>query len=157
MNKIVTLATVQQEYDEAKAYGENLGWKFSEIDNELQVFTVLLVSPVDQEEYLLEILFDDYPEKPLLLDFIFIPTKEKGKPVCYPKGIDSFFQPTGSICHPCSRKAYVGYANLHADWNMAGWQSIAGGMTSIRFIIDGIFTRISNKSTYDGRMVPQAV
>jgi len=152
MNALVTKATVAQEYLEASEYGALYGWQFSPINESGLLFTVLLVSPVDQERYELEFRFDDYPEKPYLIEFLHSPSGQRGTQACYPKGADHFFHPNAAICHPCSRKAYVGYAGLHGDWNMAGWQKIAGGMTNLRFILDGIYSRIIDKTLYHGRM-----
>lgn len=152
MNRMVTLATMQQEFAEAVTGCEVNGWEFSEIKEETQQFTVRMVSPIDQEIYIIEFHFDDYPEKPFMIEFLHPSNGQRGTSVCYPRGYDSFFQPTGSICHPCCRKAYAGYTGLHADWQMAGWQQIAGSLTRLLPILEAIFTRISNKSTYNGRM-----
>jgi hypothetical protein len=153
MNALVTRMTVEQEILEAKAYGEPLGWQFSDIEIDRCVFTVRLHSSIDDQEYLVEFQYDDYPEKPYLIDFIHSRSNLKGQSSCYPKGkTDSFFHPQGLICHPCSRKAYTGYNNVHADWGMAGWQQIAGGLTSLKNVLDAIYTRITDKTLYDGRM-----
>jgi hypothetical protein len=153
MNAVVTQMTVDQEVLEAKAYGEPLGWQFSEIEIDNQVFAVRLHSSIDGEDYVVEFEYDNYPEKPYLIEF-FDPTMElKGHPSCYPRGkTDSFFHPRGVICHPCNRKAYSGYGNLHGEWNVAGWQQIAGGLTNLKNILDAIYTRITEETLYDGRM-----
>ncbi|RZL00897.1 MAG: hypothetical protein EOO89_30320 [Pedobacter sp.] len=151
MNNIISQATVEQEIEDAKEYSELYHWIISPIDTEKQKFTVLLQSPIDQEKYLLEFGFDDYPEKPYLIDFIHPESGERGLAKCFPKSYDSFFhQQILVICHPCSRKAYQGYSNLHSDWNMTGWQKLAGGMTSLKYILDAIYGRISNKIIYHG-------
>jgi hypothetical protein len=152
MNETVSLATVKQEIEEAKECSEAYDWGFT-LNLENQSFTVLLQSPVDQEKYLLEFCFDDYPEKPYLINFIHPVTGARNSAGCLPKGHDSFFHPRFTICHPCSRGAYVGYTGLHGDWDMAGWQLIAGGMTSLKFILITIQERISNENLYQrGRL-----
>ena len=152
MNKAVSLATVKQEIEEAMEGSEGYGWGFT-LNFENQSFTVLLQSPVDQEKYLLDFGFDDYPEKPYLINFIHPETGVVNCASCLPKGHDSFFHPSVfTICHPCSRRAYAGYTGLHGDWNMTGWQTIAGGMINLKFILIGIQERISNKNFYHGRL-----
>lgn len=152
MNAEVVLATVEDQVSAAREYGKVYGWVISPIDEKGQSFTVLFQSPVDQEEYLLEVVFDDYPQKPLLLDFLHHESNDRGLRKCWPKGNDSFFN-EGSlvICHPANRRAYSGYKALHTDWKMDGWQTIAGGMIDICSILDGIYSRLCNKTTYDGR------
>ncbi len=152
MNKAVSLATVKQEIEEAMECREDYGWEFK-LNLENQSFTALLQSPVDQEKYLLEFCFDEYPEKPYLINFIHPDTGAVNVAGCLPKGHDSFFHPNRfTICHPCSRGAYADYTGLHGDWNMTGWQTIAGGMINLKFILIGIQERISNKNFYHGRL-----
>jgi hypothetical protein len=153
MNKAVSLATVRKEIEETMEFGAAYGWQINTASLEKEVFTVLLQSPVDHEKYLLEFGFDEYPEKPYLINFIHPLSGAVNSCGCLPRGSDSFFHSNGyTICHPCSRRAYAGYTNLHADWPMAGWQKIAGGMINLKFILMGIFERISDKTIYHGRL-----
>jgi hypothetical protein len=153
MNSTISLLIVEKEIQEAREYGEALGWQFAYHDTGAQLFTVLLTSPIDQQVYRIDFQYDSYPQIPYLIEFVHPNTMVKGSKNCYPKGKDSFFHPNGAICHPCSRKAYSGFSNLHSEWNMTGWQQIAGAMISLRYILDGIYTRISETSLYEGRMV----
>jgi hypothetical protein len=152
MNLQVVLATVEEQVGMAIEYGSAYGWDFSAIDEEHLRFTVLFQSPIDQEKYLLEVVFDDYPQKPLLLDFLHHETSERGFRKCWPKGNDSFFnEGTLAICHPANRRAYAGYKAMHPDWKMDGWQKLAGGMIDLKSILDGIYSRLCDKTTYHGR------
>ncbi len=152
MNKAVSLATVKQEIEEAMECSKDYGWEFT-LNLEKQSFTVLLQSPVDQEKYLLQFCFDDYPEKPYLINFIHPDTGAVNSQGCLPRGHDSFFNQHGyTICHPCSRRAYAGYTGIHPEWNMSGWQTIAGGMINLKFILIAIQERISNPKIYHGRL-----
>jgi hypothetical protein len=152
MNRAVTLATVSREYREAREYSEPYGWEFTEIDPEAQLFTVHLVSTVDQAGYWLELRFDDYPEKPYLIEFFRSDLGQRGTGACYPKGKDNFFHPQFFICHPCSRKSYKELNGPHGDWEISNWRALAGGLTELKYILDAIYHRISNKAHYDGRM-----
>jgi hypothetical protein len=150
----ISLLRVRDEINECHENCESYGWLISAINEEEKTFKVFMTSPLDKEAYEIEFEFTNYPEHPYLIEFIDPRTKEKGTEYSYPKGkTDSFFhQPRRVICHPCSRKAYKGYTSLHSDWEMIGWQSIAGGITNLASILDAIFTRISDNTLYDGRM-----
>jgi hypothetical protein len=153
MNKAISLATVRKEIEDAMEYGEIYGWQINSASLDTGKFTVLIQSPVDQEKYLLEFVFDDYPEKPFLINFIHPETGAVNGLGCLPKGNDSFFNTHAlTICHPCSRGAYAGYKNLHTEWPMIGWQKIAGGLINVKFILMGIYERIADKNLYDGRL-----
>jgi len=152
MSALVSQATVELEYQEASEYGASYGWEFSPLDAEKQLFTVQLVSSVDQERYWFEFRYDDYPEKPYLIEPFYPPTGERGTLVCFPKGPDTFFHPSGFICHPCSRRAYAN----HGEWAMSNWRLLAGGMNKLRYILDTFYHRINNQPYYHGRMAKHA-
>ena len=151
MNTEISLLTVKQEIEDADEYCKSYNINISSIDEINQRFTVLMRSLVDKEQYIIQFGFDDYPEKPYLIDFIHPETKEAGKPNCYPEGGDNFFHPNGLICHPCSRKAYAGYTGVHSEWSMLSWRENAGGLKNLKGIIDCIFSRISDKTYYKRR------
>jgi hypothetical protein len=153
IDSAISIATVELEIEDSKEYSEHYGWVISTIDKDNLVFSVLLQSPIDQEKYLLDFGFDDYPEKPFKIDFIHPITRERGMAKCLPKSNDSFFHPSAFvICHPCSRKAYKDLSGPHGDWSMSGWRSIAGEMKTLKHILHAIYTRLSNKEIYLGRM-----
>lgn len=159
VDRRISLATVQQELEACKEDAERNHWEISPIDEEKQLFTVKMKSSIDQEEYIIEMQFDNYNEIPLMIDFIEPATGQKGTLKAYPsyKG-DSFFHATGPcICHPCSRKCYKGYAGLHKDdWGstLIGWLSNpqVNSLTNIRSILSAIYGRINNQEKYSGRM-----
>jgi hypothetical protein len=153
MNATVTQLTVDHELTEAREYGTCYAWQISDPDTDNQLFNVQLCSPVDQEIYLMEFRYDDYPEKPYLIEFIHPGSGLRGDKTCVPKcRHDSFFHPEGLICNPCNRKAYEGYRGLHSDWKMTGWQQIANGLINLKSILDAIYTRIADKTIYEKRM-----
>jgi hypothetical protein len=152
-SKLISLETVNSEIDACNENCKMYGWKISAVEDDNQSFTVLMISPIDSERYHLHIVFDRYPQIPYLLDFIDPETQQIGTKHAYPKNKDdSFFHPNAVICHPCSRKSYAGYAGLHGDWQMDGWKKNAGGLININAILDAIYTRISNKFLYNGRL-----
>lgn len=154
----IALATVQSELQACEEDCKRYGWEISEIDGEAQTFIVKMKSPIDNEQYILEIKFDNYNEWPLYIEFIDPITKQRGTKNSYPlsKGDHSSFFNEGKICicHPCSRKAYKEYTALHTDWNIIGWQNnqSVGALTNIRGILLAIYHRISNTLVYGGRM-----
>jgi hypothetical protein len=164
--KSISLARVRREMENCAEYAKNCGWVISEIDESNQVFSVKMTSPINlkppqeptvYEEFILEVRFDDYPEIPLLLEFIDPNTGERGSKNAYPKGMDSFFHPMPCICNPCSRKSYKSFSSdaPHGDWTLSGWQTNVQVRTlkTVDSILRTIYSRISNPSTYAGRMV----
>ncbi len=132
-------------------------WMLSTIDEKNQGFTVVMKSPIDGELYIIVIKFDNYKEWPLHIEFVDPGTGERGTKSAYPAPNDKiggFFHEKPCICHPCSRKAYQGYTDLHNDWSIVGWQQHqqVGALTDIRAILLAIYHRISNPEVYRGRM-----
>jgi hypothetical protein len=114
-------------------------------------------SPIDNQEYIIEIRFDSYKEIPLNIEFIEPNNPSaRGTKNAYPLGkgkYGSFFhEKLPSICHPCSRKAYS--PDLHHEWELAGWQQNPqiGSLTNLRAILSAIYWRISDEDEYGGRM-----
>nr|WP_281719616.1 hypothetical protein [Nitrosomonas nitrosa] len=159
--KSISLARVKRELENCSQYAINCGWLISEIDEPNQLFTVKMISPIEiksvREQFILEVTFDDYPEIPLLLEFIDPKSGDRGTKNAYPKGAnDNFFHPFPCICNPCSRKSYKSYNAMapHSDWNYSGWQtnSKVGTLKSVDSILKAIYSRISNPEFYVGRM-----
>lgn len=152
----ISLAIVQRELEACKEDSILYHWEISPIDEANQQFTVKMKSPIDKQEYVIEIKFDNYKETPLNIEFIEPTTGQRGTKNAYPSSrgrTGSFFHPNAIVCHPASRKAY---GTLHNDWNLAGWQSNekTGSLTTIAAILDAIYYRISNEEEYGGRMHP---
>ena len=159
VDKSITIATLKQELRDCNEYCEKYGWKISDLNEENLNFTVLMISPVDKEEYHLAITGDNYPEWPLLIDFFDPVTEEKGTKKCYPQGGDSFFHPgLPCICNPCSRKSYKKFIESapHGDWELNSWKTYSevGTLTKILNILRAIYGRISDPdpNNYRGRM-----
>ncbi len=155
--KEISLIIVKKELLGCISYGKKIGWILSEIDESNLSFTVQMTSPIDGEVYVVEVIFDNYPEIPPLIDFIHYQTGQKNILGAYPKNRDSFFHPNGPcICNPCSRKSYRDFVQTgpHEDWKMIGWQNNpqAGNLISMDAILKTIYSRISNPDYYEKRM-----
>jgi hypothetical protein len=154
----ISLSIVKSELAECGEDAKRYGWIISEIDESNQLFSVSMQSPLDRQEYILEVKFDNYKELPLYLEFIDPVTNERGTRNSYPRNEgdnSSFFHSQPCICNPCSRKAYVGYSGVHKDWtNLQGWQQHEkiGELKNVGAILRAIFFRISSDKLYRGRM-----
>jgi hypothetical protein len=111
--------------------------------------------------FIMEILCDDYKERPPFFEFIDPDTGQRGTPHAYPKATDSFFHDSGPcICAPFNRKAYksVVQTGPHADWSLGDWQtSTANGVQWANYsklgdMLGSIYSRLSNPDRYRGRM-----
>lgn len=153
----IALSNVRRELDECKDVAELYGWEISYINEKAQLFHVQMISPIDDEKYIMEIKFDNYKSIPLLIEFIDPKSNKRGIRRAYPKSQDyagRFFHGHPCICHPCSRKAYKSEAGLHPKWSLGGWRQNprVGTLTSIKAILLAIYFRISNEGLYGGRM-----
>jgi len=153
----ISTATVAVEIEACQDNCKDYNWLISPVDEINQLFTISMTSSIDDEQYIIEFKFDNYPESPYLIDFICPTSGNLGVVPAYPRYTgDAFFNQyngQGLICHPCSRKAYAGYTGLHTEWQAPNWRVIAGGLINLNAILDTIYTRISNKTHYNGRMV----
>lgn len=152
-----SLYIVRKEVQDCREDSQTFGWNLSEFNEEAQTFTVKMGSPIDKEQYIIEFKFDNYKEWPLLIEFIDSKTGQRGTKAAYPAPcakFGGFFHEKPCICHPCSRKAYQGFANLHREWKMDGWQQNpgCGDLENIQSILRAIYFRISNSEAYKGRM-----
>jgi len=154
----ITLAIIEKELAIAKHLGRHQGWEFGSLDAARPTFLVKMKSPIDGEEYHVEFQLDDYREMPPFIEFIHPTTGERGTRRCYPKDQHpeggSIFHDTPCICHPSSRKAYGKYRGPHADWDaqITNWPAQAKGLTTIAEILQMIQARISDRTSYKGRM-----
>ncbi len=155
--KEVSLMKIRKELKDCIDYGKRIGWILSDIDESNLSYTVQMSSPIDGEVYIVEVIFDNYPEIPPLIDFVHYQTGQKNIPNAYPKNKDSFFHPNGPcICNPCSRKSYKEFVRTgpHGDWKLIGWQKNpkVGTLISMDAILRTIYSRISNPEFYEKRM-----
>jgi len=153
----ISLNVVRNELDECKSTAELYGWKVSHINETNQFFTVKMVSPVDDELYIIKITFDNYKSIPLYIDFVDPESGKSGVQRAYPKSTGNagnWFHKHPCICHPCSRKAYKTEGGPHKNWTLGGWRQNpkVGSLTSIKAILQAIYSRISNPALYGGRM-----
>ena len=147
----ISLSIVKNELKVCHKDIERFGWEISEIDEINQTFKVKMKSPIDDQQYIMEIKFDNYKEWPLLIEFIDPVTGERGTKNAHPTG--PLFHDKPCICNPCSRKAYKGYTDLHQEWNLIGWQNEkqVGTLINIQAILRAISSSIRNHETYRGR------
>jgi len=153
----IALSNVRRELDECKDVADLYGWEISYINEKDQLFYVHMISPIDNEKYILVIKFDNYKSIPLFIEFIDPISNKHGIQRAYPKSqgfTGRFFHGHPCICHPCSRKAYKSESGLHTDWSLGGWRQNprVGTLTSIKAILLAIYSRISNEDLYGGRM-----
>jgi hypothetical protein len=158
VDRRISLEIVRKELLDCQPDIERWDWKVSPINEGKQTFRVEMTSPANKESFILEILFDNYREWPLFIEFIDPQTGASGVPSAYPapsKKGGGFFHSKPCICHPCSRKAYKGYTDLHQDWgDLIGWQSNPGigELKNIRAILRAIYFRVRDPEIYNGRM-----
>lgn len=153
--KEISLQLVAQELESCTLDSADYGWEISPLDEALSTFQVKMLSSIDNEPYRLTVQFDNYPEHPLLIDFIDPVNGQVGTRRAYPMTEQGFFHATGpSICHPASRKAYRGYQGIHNEWDFVGWQKNpnVGSLTNIKAILQAVHFRINDKRLYRGRM-----
>lgn len=153
----ISLTIVQKELQECQKDAARFKWVISEIDERNQLFTIKMTSPSDGEEFIVEMKFDNYKEWPLLIEFIDSKNGERGTKRAYPSeqgNYGNLFHGYPCICHPCSRKAYQGYGDVHKEWDLTNWQqnSQVGLLKTIPAISRAIYARISNPNIYKGRM-----
>lgn len=150
----ISLKKVTVELERCTDYAEKCGWLITGIDELNQAFKVTMTSPLDGEVYILEVIFSDYPELPLILEFIDPDTKEKGTKHAYPKSKDSFFHGAPCICNPASRKSYREFhpkgPHRSEEWQLAGWKQNlkVGTLTTVDSILRTIYLRISDDRFY---------
>lgn len=153
----ISLAIIKNEILDCEKDSVRCGWKISEINLDNHSFSVRMVSPVDKQEYIIDVDFKNYKEEPLLLEFIDPESGEKGTKRAYPQEngkLGNLFHGHPCICHPCSRKSYGGYSNVHQDWHLGGWQQNpkTGSLKNLHAILKAIYSRISDPENYSGRM-----
>ncbi|MEO9475099.1 MAG: hypothetical protein ABJ004_12390 [Cyclobacteriaceae bacterium] len=155
VNPSISLNKVKEELVRCNEYVEKYSWLITELDESNQAFTVQMTSPLDNETYILEVIYSDYPELPLILEFVDPETGQRGTKHAYPKGCDSFFHGAPCICNPASRKSYKefnpsGPHKPDKDWQLAGWKKHpkVGTLTTIDSILKAIYLRISDDRFY---------
>jgi hypothetical protein len=154
----ITLSIIKQEIAECKSEPLLNDIEISNVNELEQSFNVKIISPIDNEVYKLIIKFDNYKEIPLLIEFVDPVTCEEGTKNAYPSCNGQgggFFHEYPCICNPCSRKSYLGYSNVHREWNdLTKWQTIpeVGSLKNLHNILLAINRRIRNSTTYTGRM-----
>ncbi len=150
---------VRQELNLAQDLASTLGWK---IESDLEKLTIKVTMRAhNDDKYILIGQFDDYKEKPPLLEFVDPDTGQTSTPHAYPKCRDSLFHGNGPcICAPFSRKAYKDYRDgaPHGDWKFVDWMSAKASnvdwsnYNTLPAMLGLIQTRLSRPDLYEGRM-----
>ena len=114
----VARVNFKTELQRSQVLAEKLHWKLSA---NLENLTIRCeFEDLDGERFILVGSFDDYKEKPPLLDFEDPKTGAVGTMAAYPKSADSFFHGDPCICAPFSRKAYQ---RVHPSWQFSNWMT----------------------------------
>jgi len=159
VDKEVTRQHLREEIALVEELAKTCGWDVT-VDYETLTVTVKMGAH-NGDRYIVEMVCDNYKEKPPYIEFIDPDTRARGIPRAYPRGKDSFFHQAGPcICAPFSRKAYksVCPAAPHADWSFGNWQtSTVNGVSWVDYsklgdMLGLIYTRISRADHYVGRM-----
>ena len=154
----VTLLHATDELDEVARLAHSRGWVMTWKADTL----TLRVSTAahNGDRYLVQFELADYKELPPIIDFVDVPTDEVGVRRACPRADDSFFQDSGVICAPFSRRAYKSFdaRGPHADWNMAAWMmSRDNGTNWANFsrlgdMVSQIDLRLRDPNRYRGRI-----
>ena len=102
----------------AEPHGWQLKW-----DRDALLLHAEITAP-DEERYIFEFRFDDYPELPPLVDLVHPDSGERNTARgCFPSGGKSYFHPNNLICAYWSRRAYGALGGPHNDptWIMGDW------------------------------------
>lgn len=154
VDKNVSLSIVKSELDKCHCDADNYGWEISTLDESQLSFRVKMISPIDNEIFIVSFKCNNYKEWPPNIDFIDPISGQEGVKNAYPLNSDGFFNENILICHPCSRKAYKDFNGPHGDWDPTVWEnnSKVGALKNIWGILRAIYERISNSEIYRGRM-----
>lgn len=147
----VSWTFVEEELAAVELATEAFGWSIELQPDELR-FTLLMTSKVDGERYLFEFTCDDYKLIPPFIEMIHPDTGARAVPEAYPKNGRSFFHTTPAICAPFSRKAYVGHAGIHNEWELEKWMELREGISTLGDILVLLQNLLNNPDVYHGRM-----
>ncbi|MDE2654116.1 MAG: hypothetical protein OXI71_09925 [Gemmatimonadota bacterium] len=104
-------------------------------------------SCVDEEEYVVEMLFDGYRAIPPFVEFLDPDTGEAGTPAAYP----SCFHTYPCICAVFNRKTYGQHSGLHKEWQYEDWTTNPA-TEDIGGILNHVYASINNHfGNYAGR------
>lgn len=149
----VTRAMVDTEMSTLLAWAALRGWT-CEWDSAALVLKVSMVSPIDREKFVFELILDDFPAKPPMIEAVHPISGERGTPRCYPRGGRGYFHNSPCICAPWSRKAYGSQGGPHSDWEMRLWAQARPNHSKLVDILVLLDELLSDKSSYGGRMAP---
>lgn len=150
---------LREELELAQVLADTFRW---EIKADLGQLTMMVTMKAHTGDiYILSGLFDNYKEKPPLLDFVDPDTGDVGTRHAYPKcSNDSLFHTFPCICAPFSRKAYQEFAPgaPHGNWKTTDWMSSKesnidwSNYNTVPAMLGLIQTRLSRPALYEGRM-----
>ncbi len=155
IDRSISLAIARKELSDCIPYAGRYNWEISPINEKEMSFNVRMRSPLDNELYIVKIAFDDYRQKPLLIEFLDPDTGKIGSPRSYPRSTrDSFFHSMPCIFHPCSRKAYYVFSGINRYLTPHYWEKDPeiGPLKTIKGVLLAISSRISDAEHYGGRM-----
>ncbi len=136
-------------------------YKWGVIPDLAELRLIVTMYSYTNDPFILEVMCDDYKEKPPLFEFVDPYTGERGTVRAYPRGHDSLFHSSGPcICAPFNRKAYKAEFTTgpHADWRAGDWMASQANKydwsnhTKLCDMLGLIQTRLSRPDLYKGRM-----
>lgn len=158
MQADVTRSLVKRQLEDVQELAPTNGW---EVEADLDALTVevRMQSPVDGEEYVVQLDCVGYDEKPPYVEMVHPETGETGHYEAYfndrgkGKSLIAFGDGKDDpvLCHQFNRRIYEDDATPHSDWTMGDWQSDAGNLTTLGDILLDIYHRISDPERYQGR------
>jgi len=121
VNPEVSRVKVEKELERAASSAQRRGWQLQWDPNAL--FLRASITAPDNEVYIFEFHFDDYPEIPPLIDAIHPETGERNTAQCFPTGGSGYFHSSNRICAYWSRNAYTAGGPHAGNWVMGDWAS----------------------------------
>ena len=152
----VSKAIFGAELDGARPLAEDQGW-ILEVLGDLSLRAAILAPARNggqQECFIFEFSFDDYREKPPLIDLVHPTTGARNTPECFPKGTClSYFHDFKRICAPWSRRAYAEFQGPHPEWPYGDWVKEAGPIKELGLYLHELRSALHDAS-YEGRHQP---
>lgn len=147
----VSKATLEDELEQARLHAEDSGWKL-EVVEDLKLRGTIQAPERNgnRETFVFEFTFDDYPEKPPLIDVLHPDLQQRNTSNCFPEGGSNYFHEKKRICADWSRRAYGEFEGPHPEWAFTDWKQRSQPVTTIGMILQELMLALHNPS-YSGR------
>lgn len=142
------------EVQDAQPFVNAMGWDLVRV-SDLNV-SLTMVAPEREgkrERYTFDFFFDDYADKPPIIDLVHPETQARNEPTCFPTG-HGYWHGKARICAGWSRRAYKEeFADgPHDDFHCSSWKTHAEGVVNFGLMLQEIWKAL-NEPTYRGREV----